>query len=1771
MCLLKFRHLTWLIVALLYGHALFAQKNDDYKLYLRNGTFSPPANLSGAAAGATLRENALPAIGKLVIIQFNDIPGENAVAQLKNAGIELLEYVPDNAYTTVIRQAPNAALLVSANARAIIELTADQKIHAALTAPTLPAHTLKVPGKVDVSISYPRSIALSDARQDLQKHNFEIISETLSRYQVLEVRLDTNRLEQLAALPWVEYIEATMPPLELLNDKSVADSRANVLNSPLPGGRKLDGEGVTIGIGDTGNLDDHADLTGRVISATPTVTDWHGLHIAGTAAGAGIVNEKYRGYAPKAKIVKRLPGGIWFEAAAHVRDFGMVVTNSAYGIGNYCSWFGDYFESSSILDRQAGELPNLLHVFAGGNSGLQASCISGLPVGYGTVQGLDATAKNVITVGRTGANGIISPASSRGPTSDGRIKPELVAPGGSIFSLIPNDAYQSGSGTSMASPAVTGGTALLYQRYRQLNGQNNPKGGLVKALLLNGASDWGLPGPDYVHGFGMMNLLRSVIMMEKGNYFTGTLANQGSAEFQVNVPAGTSVLKVMLYWHDPASAVVAGGRKLVNNLDLHLVRPGGGVQLPLVPNPAAPASPAVASLDSINNAEQVVIANPEAGSYTVKVAGHNIPTGSQEYFVVYDIIERSTVLTYPVGGERFTKGDAVNLSWDSYENPASTYALSYSLNNGTSWSSINAAIPAGTTRFSWTVPDAFTTTAKIRLVQNETGAIRESGAFSIMALPVVTMQLVQCPGYAALQWTKVNGATDYEVMRLQGAEMKPVGVTTELKYTFNSLSRDSTYYFSVRPRLNGIPGRRAVAIKYKPDSGTCAGSISDNDIGIDSLVSPKAAGRMLTSTAFSPTQAITIGIRNFDDQPITKPVQVGYSIGGAGAAVHWETLTSGIPALGYLAYTFTKTADVQAIGAYVVSVFVKMDDDLALGNNQLVVEARHLPNPAITLPHTQDFESLPVSTVRSDRSGLDNAPGYDFSSQKSIARLRTYIGPDGSYSGDKALILDTDARNNGLYSTTVIGTYNLADYAAQGKEVRLDFRFAGSIYYSPNADEGVYIRGKDTDPWIFAFDYHYMWNLPVDKNFYLGTVMVTELLKRNSQELSTSFQVKWHQYVATGSESWHLIDDVRLYTTRTDVAVTRVERPELPVCSSNYEVSVEVTNKGAHDLYNVPLQVTVDGVELYNFPIFLLKAGESSLVMCGVQSSMSSEGDHVVEARATQMSDVNPADNALRTVLISAPVIAEFPYLEDFEHGPGGWQTIDAKPVWQLGTPNAVKIKNAASGVTAWATDFGGVDPRDSVAYLYSPCFFARSIEWARLSFSYAIDPDVCENGFCDLLEIEMSNGNGWQKVYAISSAYPEDGSRWRVGTAYLSNSGEYFRLRFVIKTRKGFGTEGIAIDDIHIHSGYSPVYFNPYGQETSVMDEASGNKWIDMVSFGITASINPNGQNLGKIMVNTYVNYGEAHHVNGQYYLGRNFKFTMSQPSFPEPVGVRLYFADSDIERLVSAPDTTGVFKPGSAFELGITKYSGSNEDGDLTNNTGKGWAYYRPSDVKIVPYYDGYYAEFQTKSFSEFWLAKGFLGLGDPMPVTLATFTAKPRTDAENKQTVLVEWQTAREEAFSHFEVEVAKDREGLLENRFTKVGEVPGQGGNSRYAFTDNAPLAERTSYYRLKLVDTDGSFAYSSVRAVNFEGEKLWKVFPNPAEKRIFVEFEEKAGKVLHFSVSDVGGRVVFTDKAVADGRAQQKEIGLSTQATVPGIYLLKVVSEDRERVFKIIRK
>ena len=150
------------------------------------------------------------------------------------------------------------------------------------------------------------------------------------------------------------------------------------------------------------------------------------------------------------------------------------------------------------------------------------------------------------------------------------------------------------------------------------------------------------------------------------------------------------------------------------------------------------------------------------------------------------------------------------------------------------------------------IPPVTTDVARVRITRNSTGFSSTSLPFVISDTITASLSAVQCEGYFSIDWTAEPAATGYEVMMLQGDEMVTIATVsnTTFTYTIGGLSKDSVYWAAVRPLIgiSNSPGRRAIAISRQPNTGTCTGTISDNDIKLDSILSPAKSGRLLTST-----------------------------------------------------------------------------------------------------------------------------------------------------------------------------------------------------------------------------------------------------------------------------------------------------------------------------------------------------------------------------------------------------------------------------------------------------------------------------------------------------------------------------------------------------------------------------------------------------------------------------------------------------------------------------------------------------------------------------------------------------------------------------------------------------------------------------------------------------------------------------------------------------------------------------------------------------------
>jgi hypothetical protein len=328
----------------------------------------------------------------------------------------------------------------------------------------------------------------------------------------------------------------------------------------------------------------------------------------------------------------------------------------------------------------------------------------------------------------------------------------------------------------------------------------------------------------------------------------------------------------------------------------------------------------------------------------------------------------------------------------------------------------------------------------------------------------------------------------------------------------------------------------------------------------------------------------------------------------------------------------------------------------------------------------------------------------------------------------------------------------------------------------------------------------------------------------------------------------------------------------------------------------------------------------------------------------------------------------------------------------------------------------------------------------------------------------------------------------------------------------------------------------------------------------------------MGSTNAQVFINTGAVRFTSNQYYHDRNITIIPAN-TLTDSALVRFYFLDSEVEALLNATGCPSCSKPSSAYRLGVSKYTEpanrSNEDGTLANNLLGTWTFISSPNAVKVPFDKGYYAEFKVKDFSEFWLNNGgFSGL-IPLPLQLISFNAYKQSNDD----VLLEWRTEDESNIDRYEIEVAKGSQQYQTDHFVKIGQVSARNNSSTsqdYNFTDAENNKAGVRYYRLKIVESNGSFRYSAIRPVVFSNEITWQIYPNPSSGIFNFVFQQNAGEIVRIKVYNIKGQVVQESEAIATGFVQKMLIDLQQSKFAPGMYMI-VAEGESARSFKVVKQ
>lgn len=603
------------------------------------------------------------------IVQLDHIPDTNERETLLGRGVKLLSYMDGTFYTALVDPVFDPQdTFVQGMIRWMSGYDQAWKVDPELS----PARASVTAPEIDtILVVFFENVLPAEAEAIMAQYTAEAAYYNNHTWQAPRT---TEIIQGLSEEPTVRWIGFGPPPPQDTNDTArPATGTDTVQNAVIPTSGApaylgLSGAGIVIAHFEDEADTSHGDLTGRVSigSGTTGGSDSHATHVAGIMVGSGETSSanggtdyQWRGHAPEASLVSEGYGsGNADSYADAILNYGSEVSNHSYvqTSSGYDSTAAsvDTIVRGDAVDSSNNSVPARLSVWAAANQGMSFQ--------YNNEEGFYSVyspAKNSLSVGSIdSSDNELSMFSSKGPTFDGRIKPDVMAPGSRSFNASTNTTsgirstqigggYTTKSGTSMAAPATTGVIALMLEQYHENFGDAAmPLPATLKAILVNTADDmvhtasdasddndpdlcraegtggtaldwtdpldadcwipYG-PGPDFATGYGAINAVNAVGAVRGEMFLEDSLSPSSDTDtFTIQVPSGRDELRFTLAWDDePGDASLAvTANQLVNDLDLRLIAPDTTVHMPFTLDPLpANASLGGGGLDPIDQSD----------------------------------------------------------------------------------------------------------------------------------------------------------------------------------------------------------------------------------------------------------------------------------------------------------------------------------------------------------------------------------------------------------------------------------------------------------------------------------------------------------------------------------------------------------------------------------------------------------------------------------------------------------------------------------------------------------------------------------------------------------------------------------------------------------------------------------------------------------------------------------------------------------------------------------------------------------------------------------------------------------------------------------------------------------------------------------------------------------------------------------------------------------------------------------------------------------------
>jgi len=602
----------------------------DPHLELRFARFDP---LRGdARVPANLRARA---DGRLFVVQGWTQVLEDHRQALREAGAEIHRYLANQANVVELDPAALERVRALPTVRAVTPFHPAFKLEAALLRSIEEGQV----GPIAVNVLTMRRGGQQPVVRWIEEHGgqVELVSE---RTYLMTARIGFELLPALAALDDVQWIDRWSAPE---NDMNIA--RALHGADFLKGAYGISGAGVRVEVMDGGFDQTHPDMQDYLVHNGNTVAS-HGTCTSGIVLGDGLGNGAARGAAPDAFLVvadydQPYGGGNRYNHTAQLVDpllpYQCVVQSNSWGSAQTTV----YTSASQDMDLILFDHDHISICQSQSNTN-------------GTLSRPEAWAKNIISVGGIVHHDTLTMSddnwsgASIGPAADGRLKPDVASFYDAILCAdrVGASGYSGGDyftgfgGTSGATPIVAGHLALLYQMWdlgvfgNPTPGatvfENAPNNTTAKALLINSATQWTFSGTSHnltrTHqGWGhpdlerLSNATARMLVVDEAD----VLSELQSKDYLVEVLPGEAELRVTMVYRDPPGTTSSTIHR-INDLDLTVTSPSNVVYHGNVGLEAGNFSTAGGTANTKDTVENVYVANPEAGLWTVNVLARDV-------------------------------------------------------------------------------------------------------------------------------------------------------------------------------------------------------------------------------------------------------------------------------------------------------------------------------------------------------------------------------------------------------------------------------------------------------------------------------------------------------------------------------------------------------------------------------------------------------------------------------------------------------------------------------------------------------------------------------------------------------------------------------------------------------------------------------------------------------------------------------------------------------------------------------------------------------------------------------------------------------------------------------------------------------------------------------------------------------------------------------------------------------------------------------------------